>query len=255
MASSAVLDPLRVFLSGKRSSARLSVDLPVRLGGRLGPLDGGTVDVSAGGALLYLPLGALGPVEGAGDLFARVEANLGGGFDLRFAQAGVVLESEVVRLVMPPDDPSHLYLGVRFPHAPTPAQLAALGLGGRAPEADASLPLEALPLVPRPGRRTRALLCGRAPGEAESWFQGEAVALGARALGLRLERAPTADLSRWLGAGPMETILFQAGLPVWRSPADLLAVRCMDRPSGTVEAGLLLAGAPPRRVRRAFRRR
>lgn len=249
-----VLDPLRAFLSGKRSAPRVPIDVPVYLGGHHGPLEGGTVDLSLGGAMVYLPIGDLRQVTDSEDIFVCVQEHLGGSFDLRFDRAQVVLEAEVVRLVMRPDDPDHIYLGVRFVHDPTPAQISALGLG-EIDGADPSLPLEALPLIPREGAPTWAVIHGGTLGTQHAPFQGDVIAMGERALGLRLEQTSTAAVSRWLGRGALDVILLRDGRTLWQTKGDLLAARYLDRRVGTVEVGVLVAEHPPRRVRRGFRRR
>jgi hypothetical protein len=253
MSPAVLADPLRVFLSGKRSAKRHALEVPVTLGGAQGSLAAHTVDLSAGGVLLRIADPALGPEPRGFDVISRVDSHLGGGFDVVFPADQIVLEAEVVRLAIPPGEPDSLYVGARWCHPPTTEQLAALGIDER--HLSRGMPLDDLPYEPRAHQATSVLVTDALSGAAGPCFAGTVVGLGPRALSLCVVGADPIDVGARLDGRALAVSVLRHGRAVWLCSAQLVTVRYVDVAGGGLELGLFLAARPPLRVRSRFRRR
>jgi len=246
-------DPLRVFLSGKRSAKRHMVQVPVTLGGARGSLPALTVDVSAGGVLLKIADHALARQPRGFDVIALVDSHLGGGFDVVFAADQIVLEAEVVRLAIPPGEPDSLYVGARWTHPPSAEQLAALGIDER--HLSRGIPLDDLPYEPRAHQATSALVTDALATGGGPCFAGTVMGLGPRALAVCVVGADPVDVGARLDGRTLAVSVLRHGRAVWLCSGQLVTVRYVDVAGGGLELGLLLASRAPLRVRHRFRRR
>ena len=247
-------DPLRAFLSGKRGAPRIEVELRTLLRGANTEVEGRTMDISEGGALVCVQRGALGLDEGDGELgtLRFVDTEWSDGFDIVFVDRDVVVEANVVRLVHSRDN-DDLFLGCRFAHPLTSTQELALGLIDEAPGTEE-------PQVPRPtsvmpwvaGSKPVAVLIYVDPSQGPRYV-GSLVAAGGSALAVEVE-----GTREEVRAALREQISFDVRLGtalLWSSAATLASVRFLDRPGGGAEVVLLANGKVPRRLRRVLVRR
>jgi hypothetical protein len=121
-------DPLVRWLSGKRRSERVEVDMTVALQVSDHALSARVQDLSAHGVLVAFPVEALeeGPSDVAGVLQA-VDDLFGEGFLVAFPGGRVRRRAAIVRLG-PPDLDGTIRIGCRFSRPLRPSEFARLGV-------------------------------------------------------------------------------------------------------------------------------
>ena len=124
-------DPLRAFLSGKRSAKRHDLVLPILIYGRTIQLEAESVNVSANGIQFAVDVrealpGVTGPIEVAA--FTWLRQGFPDGIHIAMPTARVVVHADAVRSNLDPDNPNRLLVGCRLRQDLTDAEIRRLGL-------------------------------------------------------------------------------------------------------------------------------
>lgn len=222
-------DPLRAFLSGKRTAKRHTLCETVVITGRAVQLLAETVDVSANGVQIRLPLqdalpGVTGAVEVAA--FAWLHSAFEDGIQIAIPNARISVRADPVRTAVDADRGTHLLIGCRLRRDLTDDELLRLGLrpeacGPENPVSDAA-PAELDAERIESGKPIPVRLHD-AQG-AELLFEGEVVALGAQSLTVLLRDAEPQDILTKLDCLELYFEVFQGKRSVWASRAVVTAL-------------------------------
>lgn len=263
-------DQLAALLSGKRSSARRAVDLPVRIKGVRREFEARACDLSEGGVLLELAIdelvgvdrsaagGPVGPAVGPAEQLDLIETHFRDSFDVQFDAHGVVLEANLVRMSVRPEAPDVLLLGCQFAHVLGDEHQGRLGLrdaaAGTTPWGEVAA-IQAPEYVHDPAHPAWVLVYDDEGPLAGPRFLGPLRALGGDVLVARLDGADAQGVALALCGRGVRLRVLRGSHVVWESPASLLATRFLDGASRGAEVAFLPGRAPGRRVRRLLRRR
>ncbi len=255
-------DPLRLFLSGKRLHKRYELDKPVEISGAGARFEARAKDLSVGGALLAITESAVagGSCKGE-DILDTLNRCLSDGFDLHFAKEGVVVEGRMVRLSLLAGQAGVFLIGCQFAELLGSGQQEQLGLtslcneNGAGRDALESMPVEALPLEPRPGQVVHALVYANDDSLAGPRFAARVVGLGKHELRIFISSTDPRSVQEALGEEGFELRFVGARGLLWATEASMVGTRFLDVPGGGVELALVLDRTPARAVRRAFRKR
>ncbi len=258
-AAAGTLDAL---VSGKRASPRHAVRLDAQVRAARGEFPARVLDLSLDGALLSIPLGALGGEPGQplgpAEQFALLEGHFRDSFDLHVPSCGVVMEAQVIRLLVTGEDSGALGLGCRFVVPLSDAQQAKLGiLQSQDSEllgwGEASL-LHDIRLAARPECPVAALLVDQDEALTGPLFLGPVAALGKRAMIVRLWDVSSETALAALSAPGVRVRVQRGAKTLHASPCAPVSTRYIDSPRPGVEVLLACGDAVPRAVRKLFRR-
>ena len=243
-------DPLRAFLSGKRSAKRHALRLPVLLYGRAVQVCAESVDVSANGVLVAVAIaealpGVKGPIEVAA--FSWLQQGFPDGLHIAVPAASVALHADPVRTNVDPDDPRRLLIGCRLRRALTDRELERLGLrpeecGPENAVSDASPERDGALRVRSSARLSVTLFTGEA---RKRIAEGKLVAVGAQSLSVRLPVRPQ-DVMTHLGCLDLYFEVRRRKKLVWASNATVTALPTPV--AGGVELGLWADTGPRRPI-------
>ena len=257
-ASAASLDAL---VAGKRAAPRRLVDVSARVKGLQGEYPAQIHDLSADGALISIPVRALGHEDGESlgpaDQFALLEQHFRDSFDLVVPARGVVMEARVVRMVVSSADTDEVALGCCFIEPLTEAQQEKLGLiempaAGLVPWGEGTL-THPLTHAADPSRPITVLLSDDDDARRGPLHLGPLAALGRRGFVARLWDATRERVAAEIGGGVVARVM-RGTKVLWEAPVALRATRYIDTPRAGVEILLVAETSLPRAVRKHFRR-
>lgn len=244
-------DPLRAFLSGKRSGKRHALVLPILIHGRTVQMEAESVDVSANGIQFAVPVQeALPGVSGAIEVaaFTWLRNGFSDGVHIALPTAHVVAHADPVRTNLDPDDPTRLLVGCRLRKDLTDAELRRLGLRPEAcgPENTVSdAPPEDLDAT-RFKRKKALPVSLHSFEDSIPIASGEVVAMGDQSLTVLLRGAKPQDILSKLTCLELHFDVRDGRKSVWASRAVVTAL-----PSPTedgIELGLWADTAPRRPI-------
>lgn len=246
-------DPLRAFLWGKRAAIRHALALAMEVQGTQCPVRAISLDLSAGGVLLRVPVASLTPdgEDGAEvDPFVLAETHFRGPCVARFKRHRLKVHLELVRLDYRPDEREHLFLGFRFSRPLAERQLRKLGLDPATCGAEAhGLPSDLVEL-----RAADDPIVGRLTAAGDDHpIEGGILGLSKRGLCLRLDDADVASVARRLHGRDLRVDVLDGDEVQWTSHARLQTIGLLDDAPDAVELGLVLDTAPSRALRKHFR--
>lgn len=261
--SAPATDPLRAFLSGKRTAPRHPVALDVTLSGPEGEIPARCVDLSEGGALILVrepDLLRLHQSKESLEFFGFVERCFRDGFDVRFHASAVVVEADLVRMALEPGEENEFRLGCCFRHPLTMRQVQQLELGPHDEGVESQVwreaaPLERLPFRPRVGLIPYLLFFDGGGDLMGPRFIGHVTGASRQALSVQIQGVRMGDVEKHLGGmkGFRIRLLFGAEA-LWDSTAQVMGARFLDTPDGGVELALIPDKPLSRKALRAFRR-
>ena len=252
---------LDALVSGKRAAPRHAVELPALVKAIRGEFEARIVDLSIDGALVAIPLEALGGTPGQplgpAEQFGLLEGHFRDSFDVHVPDRGVVVEAQVVRLVVTAERDDEVELGCRFVQSLTEAQQAKLGMhaddDGLMPWGEATL-LHDIRWVADPARPVTTLLVDDSEGACGPLFVGPVTAIGKRAILVRLwGLEPEAAVEALAGPG-VRTRVMRGMTRLYESPCEPVSVRYIDSPRPGVELLLAVGDALPRPLMKRFKR-
>ena len=247
-------DALRAFLWGKRQSRRHAATHDVRIQGSIRGFKALSLDLSAGGVLLRVPIHALAPdaaEDGDVDPFLLVQTHLHGPIMAHFKSRRVKTHLELVRLDFRAEEPEFLFLGCRFSRPLDPKQLRRFGLTPRdvRPELHC-LPSEMVPLRAADDPVV-CRLAGGVRGE-RNLFEGRVLGLGKKTMCVRIDGASVDRVAAQLRGQSFHVGLLDGDKVTWRTGAQLQTIGFLEE-DGVLELGLLIEKPPRRDVRALFR--
>lgn len=245
-------DPLRAFLWGKRQSCRYSMALDVAVRGALSSFTALSIDLSATGVLLRVPVDQLQP-ESAGshevDPFTLAETHFRGACLANFKRRRVKVHLELVRLDFRPDEPGFLFLGFRFARPLDAKQLKRFGLSPDSTRAEEhGRPAEMLSL--RANGDPVACRIFNNGDSSRPMFEGRVLGVGPKSLCVRLSDGDVGLVAKRLRGAKVRVEVMDGGQPMWDSPALLQAIGFESGASSDLELGFVLHKNPTRRVRK-----
>lgn len=244
-------DPLRAFLWGKRAAIRHPLALALEVHGAQHPVRAISMDVSAGGLLLRVPVADLQPDDMTDvDPFVLAETHFRGPCVARFKRHRLKVHLELVRLDYRPDEREHLYVGFRFSRPLMEKQLKKLGLDPSSCGAEAhGLPSDLVEL-----RAAGDPVVGRLVASGvDQVLEGGILGLNKRGLCLRLDEADIAAVASTLHGRELRIDVLEGDEVQWTSHARLQTLGLLDDAPNAVELGLVLETAPSRALRKHFR--
>lgn len=245
-------DPLRAFLSGKRSAKRHALVLPVFLYGRTIQLEAESMDVSANGIQISVGVqdalpGASGAIEVAA--FTWLRNGFSDGVHVAFPTARVVVHADPVRTSLDPDDSTRMLIGCRLRQDLSDDELRRLGLRPEAcgPENAVSDAVpEDLGATRLNAKKGLPVTLHGLADRAVPIANGEVVALGDQSLTVLLRGAKPQDILGKLDCLELYFDVRAGKKSVWASRAVVTAL-----PSPTedgIELGLWADTAPRRPI-------
>ena len=247
-------DPLRAFLWGKRQSCRHALAVDVSIRGSLVPVSALSIDISAMGVQVRVPLAALTPDSAAGDVdpFILAETHFRGPCPAQFKSRKVKVHVELVRLDYRPDEPDHLFLGFRFSHPLDARQLKRFGLSPSSvrPESHGR-PSEMLSLRAADDPVPCRIYNNGDP--SRPMFEGQVLAVGSRSLSVLLDDADIALIAKRLRGVKARIEILDGDQTAWESATWLQAIGFGDTPEAGLELGLIVETQPSPALRRRFR--
>ena len=244
-------DPLRAFLSSKRTSKRHALKLPLKINGPSLWIEGESVDVSRNGVCIRVALGDL--CKDADDLKAQatsfdlVRVALDGGIKVLFPDAQVVAEAVPVRVTLDPNNVGYLQLGCRLNQNFSDQELQRLEMSGAdfGPENPMyGLPSQALPIRMEGYEPVRIELC-RFWDKDNVICSGQIMALGQQALAVELDDQDDAyEVLRQLGCLELFFRATRGDEVIWESRALMAALPMACAITGAVEVGLVASATP-----------
>jgi hypothetical protein len=244
-------DPLRAFLSSKRTSKRHALQLPVLINGPSLWISGESVDVSRNGVCIRVALGDL--TKDVDDLAAQatsfdlVRVALDGGIKVLFPDSQVVAEAVPVRVTLDPNSVGYLQLGCRLNQNFSDQELRRLEMSGAdfGPENPMyGLPSQALPIRMDSYETVRVELC-RFWDKNDTICEGHVTALGQQALAVELDNQDDAyEVLRQLGCLELFFRAKRGAEVVWESRALMAALPMACAITGRVELGLVANQTP-----------
>lgn len=252
---------LDALVAGKRAAPRLQVRIEARVKGLQGEYPCVIHDLSQDGALVAIPVAALGHESeeplGPADQFALLEEHFRDSFDLQMTSCGVVVEAQVVRMVVTAEQTDDIALGCCFLEPLSEVQRQKLGLmdaldGELASWGDATL-AEPLTHAADPARPVTALLSDGDWERAGPLHLGPVAAVGRRGLVLQMWGKTREQVVGQVREGVGVRIL-HGTKQLFAGGVSLVATRYIDTPRPGVEALFICRAKLPRAVRRLFRR-
>ena len=244
-------DPLRAFLTSKRSSKRHALQLPVQINGPALWISGESVDVSRNGVCIRVALGDL--CEDVDDLktqatsFDLVRVALNGGIKVLFPDAQVLAEATPVRVTLDPNSVGYLQLGCRLTQNFSDIELQRLEMSGAdfGPENPMyGLPSQALPIRMDGYEPVRMELC-RFWDPEDVVCEGRVAALGQQALAVELDDQDDAyEVLRHFGCLELFFRAKRGKEVIWESRALMAALPMACAITGQVELGLVATATP-----------
>ncbi len=252
-------DPLRAFLSGKRRSPRVSLQIPaiLRAGGLEIPAE--VKDVSEGGVLISVD-GATIQACGLGGLpMMALHERLGAGFRLVLPGMDFERDAVPIRVASPMGEGERVYVGCRFDRPLTASEQRRVGLldAGRpivTPEWTAAVLLDALPIRVRRGARIDVFAHGDGQVVGPR-FVGRLLGFGDSVVGVACTIARDRGVFETIGDDMLTLTFRRRGADLWTTQARPAAVRPGARGPCDVEIGLIAEEAPPPALRRHLVRR
>ncbi len=244
-------DPLRAFLSTKRTSKRHALQLPLLINGPSLWIAGESVDVSRNGVCIRVALGDLAKdvddLEAQATSFDLVRVALDGGIKVLFPEAQVVAEAVPVRVTLAPDSVGYLQLGCRLNQNFSDQELRRLEISGAdfGPENPMyGLPSQALPIRMETYEPVRIELC-RFWDKNDVICEGRIMALGQQALAVELDNQDDAyEVLRKLGCLELFFRAKRGNEVIWESRALMAALPMACAITGRVEVGLVATATP-----------
>lgn len=244
-------DPLRAFLSSKRTSKRHALQLPLLINGPALWISGESVDVSRNGVYIRVALGDL--TEDVDDLQAQptsfdlVRVALDAGIKVLFPEAQVLAEAVPVRVTLDPSNVGYLQLGCRLKQNFSDQELRRLEISGAdfGPENPMyGLPSQALPIRMESYEPIRVELC-RFWDKDDVVCEGHVTALGQQALAVELDNQDDAyEVLRQLGCLELFFRAKRGDEVIWESRALMAALPMACATTGRVELGLVANATP-----------
>lgn len=246
-------DPLRKFLSGKRRSERRACDIPVEVRGGGVSFVGRAIDVSDGGALIWLDdasLSSVHPGMGVIEALGVVDRYFSHGAQIVFPAESLLLPSSVVRL-SPPAGGDGIQLGCRFERALTEDETA------RLVRPKPVVPLSPLAWMPRPHEDLFVYLFGKDAVTAGPLYIGRLVGLDDATADVRLEPVRPTKVEDVQDAltGELAATMMRAGAPVHQGPIKVIAVRPGISRTPAIDVRISSPVTFPASIRKRFIRR
>ena len=247
-------DALRAFLWGKRQSRRHAATHDVRICGTLLSVHAISLDISARGVLLRIPVEALAPeaaLDDEVDPFLLVQTHIRGSCLATFKGRRVKAHLEVVRLDFRAEEPGFLFLGCRFARPLVDKQLKRFGLkpGDVGPEPH-GLPSEMVPMR----AADDPVVCrigGGVKGE-RTLFEGRVLGFGEETMCVRVDGASVGNVASRLQDKPFQLGILEGDKVAWKTGAILQTIGFLDE-IDALELGLVIDKAPGAGVRALFR--
>ena len=253
---------LDALVSGKRRVPRVAVQLSARIKAAHGEFEASVHDLSPNGALVLVPVSELpdapeGPL-GPAQQFAVLEHHFRDSFDLSFVGRGIVVETQVVRMLVSADGPENeeLALGCQFVSPLTARQQDQLGLLQSGSELESwgeAIARHEVYLTSDPARPVAALLLEERAGVAGPPYVGAVRGVGPKALTVRLVGVTRSEAREHMGRAPVYVRILRGPRELHAVHAELIEVCYSDEPAPGVEMLFATRAALPRAVRRNFR--
>lgn len=247
-------DPLRAFLWGKRQSCRHALAVNVSVKGSLQTVTALSIDLSAMGVLLRVPVADLAPEAADGDVdpFILAETHFRGSCAAQFKSQRVKVHLELVRLDYRPDEPDYLFLGFRFARPLDDKQLKRFGLtpSSVGPESHGR-PSEMLALRAADDPVACRIYNKGDPGKP--MFEGTVLGVGRRSLCVQLDEADVGLIAKRLRGVKARIEVLDGDQVAWESAAAMQAIGFAEDPADGLELGMIVDDAPSRELRRRFR--
>jgi hypothetical protein len=247
-------DPLRAFLWGKRASCRHPLALEVAVKGSLKSVPAMSLDLSAVGVLLRVPIAALAPAAAGGDVdpYTLAATHFRGTCPAQFKTRRVKVHIELVRLDYRPEEQGFLFLGFRFARPLDEKQLKRFGLAPESvgPESHGR-PSDMVSL--RAADDPVSCLIFNNGDPSRAMFEGLLLGVGERSLCISLPDGDVGILAKRLRGVKTRIQVLDSGQVAWESAAWLQAIGFAESAKDGLELGMIVADPPTAALRKRFR--